>query len=87
MSAWNNFTTLYNGTIPGTVNLNWSPVPEMSDLDIQRLGVNAGIRYRGEKGYGLEFNISITDYTDDDPILEDESGTFSRYTVMFSRLY
>ncbi len=87
MAAWNDFVTLFNGTLPSVSNLDWSPVDEMSDVSATRIGASAGIRYRSEEGYGLEISASLVDYNDNDPILEDETGSFNRFTVLASKAF
>ena len=87
MSEWQGFTTYYNGTLPGGTDLDWSPVAEMSDINVDRMALGAGLRFRSDSGLGLELTASVNDYNDDNPYLEDESGTFNRVMAVFSKSF
>ncbi|HHN73965.1 MAG TPA: hypothetical protein ENK10_01925 [Acidobacteria bacterium] len=66
---------------------DWTPVAGYSNIDVDRLDLTVGARYRRADGWGVELSWLWTDYRDDDPILEDESGRFSRLLALIGKSF
>ncbi|NJN63667.1 MAG: hypothetical protein HC882_01500 [Acidobacteria bacterium] len=69
------------------VDNDWTFVDEFSDVDVRRLDFTFGARWRNPNGWGLEASYTLTDYDDDDPILEDETGLYSAFSAFVSRSF
>ena len=67
--------------------LDWSEVRDYTDIDVSRFDLGLGARYRSSGGYGLELSYLWTDYADREPILEDETGQYSRITMLASKSF
>lgn len=70
----------------GEVNINddWSFVHELSNVDVRRWELGLGARFRLAKGFGLQVSGKMTDYKDEDPILEDETGRYFNLLSLLS---
>jgi hypothetical protein len=55
----------------------WGFVHDFSNVDVQRFDGTFGARHRLDTGWAFELAYTYTDYEDFDPILEDETGTYS----------
>jgi hypothetical protein len=66
------------------INTDWTVVDELSNVDVSRLDLGVGGRWRTGRGLGFEIAGRYTDYSDDDPILEDETGKFYSVTTLVS---
>ncbi|MDQ7088372.1 MAG: hypothetical protein Q9Q13_11195 [Acidobacteriota bacterium] len=66
---------------------DWTPVAGYSNVDVNRLDLTLGTRYRGAGGWGVELSLLWTDYQDDDPILEDETGRYSRFMALVGKRF
>ncbi len=66
---------------------DWRVVSELSDVSVRTWDVNLGARWRLPSGYGLELGWTMTDYKDNDPILEDESGRYNVLSMMVSKTF
>ncbi len=77
----------YEGDLPHLTGLDFSSVSGISNVSIRRYDLGIGTRYRSPAGYGVEVQFVRTNYKDRDPILEDETGTFNRFTAMVSKRF
>lgn len=62
-------------------------VYEFSDVDVVRRDLTLGLRADLGAGWGAETTWVYTNYDDSDPILEDETGEYSRSTFLLSRTF
>lgn len=69
------------------IDNDWSQVDEFSNVDVQRIDITFGGRWRGASGWGFEAGYTLTDYDDNDPILEDETGLYSAFSAYVSRSF
>jgi hypothetical protein len=81
---------VYDPDDPGTQDearflLDWSNIHTYTNVDVARFDFGMGARWRSSTGYGLELSHAWTDYTDRDPILEDETGQYSRLMGLISK--
>lgn len=69
------------------VDNDWSSIPGFSDVDLKAYDVTLGLRYRGMSGWGWSGEYMVSRYDDEEPILEDETGTWSRFTLLLSKSF
>lgn len=66
------------------INTDWSIVHELSDVDVRRWELGLGARFRFKNGFGFQLSGKMTDYKDQDPILEDETGRYFNLLSLLS---
>ena len=66
---------------------DWRVVNELSDVSVRTWDVSLGARWRLPTGYGVELGWTMTNYKDNDPILEDESGRYNVLSMMVSKSF
>jgi len=57
-------------------NTDFSWVNELSDIDVERGEITFGGRFVLGSDFLLDVFYSLVDYNDNDPILEDDTGTY-----------
>jgi hypothetical protein len=66
---------------------DWSIVDDLSEVDVERFDVTLGARVRGQSGWGFELAGTFTNYQDNAPILEDETGQYLSLSTLVSRSF
>ena len=69
------------------VSDDWESIPGFSDVDLEVYDVTLGLRYRGLSGWGWSGEYTVSRYGDEEPILEDETGTWSRFTLLVGKSF
>ncbi len=87
MDRWDMFAPYGSPVGASFLSRDWKMVNELSDVSVRTWDLNLGARWRLPSGYGLELGWTLTDYHDNDPILEDESGRYNVLSVMVSRSF
>lgn len=67
------------------VSRDWSQIAGYSNVDVSRLDLGIGARYHSSTGWGVELSYLWTDYDDNDPILEDETGKYSQTMLLIGK--
>jgi hypothetical protein len=65
----------------------FSVIWDYSNVDVVRRDVTLGLRAKLGGGWGAETTWVYTNYGDSDPILQDETGEYSRMTFLLSRIF
>lgn len=60
---------------------------DFSNVDVIRRDLTLGLRAALGTGWGAETSWSYINYSDQDPILENETGEYSRLTFLLSRIF
>jgi hypothetical protein len=66
---------------------SFSLIWDYSNVDVVRRDVTLGLRAKLGGGWGAETTWVYTNYGDSDPILQDETGEYSRMTFLLSRIF
>ncbi len=87
MDRWNLSAPYGSPTEEGLVYRDWDVVNGLSDVSVNAWDLSLGARWRLPTGYGFELAWTLTDYDDNDPILEDESGRYNVLSAYVSKSF
>lgn len=66
---------------------DFSLTPSFSDLAITQTELAARAVYRFPRGYAVAFEYRLADVDDDQPYIEDLTGSLDLYTLTFARTF
>lgn len=87
MEGWNLKAVWPGAALPTMILNDWSVVPELSDVEATRYDFVVGGRYRTPGGFGLQLSYFLSKYDDDDPILEDETGSYQSIVALVGKSF
>lgn len=87
MEDWDLNAVWPSASLPAFTYNEWEVVPELSDVEAQRYDFVVGGRYRTAGGVGFQLSWFLSKYDDKDPILEDETGSYSSILALISKSF